>query len=181
LMLLRFTVHFLEGIAALAEERCNDALAAAGRCLAVTPLASLAPYRDAAVRLELSARIKAGEEFRAELIGPTEGLPSPLLFTIDSAALWRACVSAREPTQNARAALRAGLDDLEERANSMPLDCDRGFALLARAAHDAGEPVVAARAKARCDHYYAARMAAAALHRAMRPRVSSGSISRPSA
>ena len=180
LILVRFTVHFLEGLVALAQDRYADALDAVDRCLGVTPLASLAPYRDAAAKLELSARMKAHEELRREFPVPTEGLPTPLLFTIDSAPLWRACVRVRQSTEPVRAALRAGLDDLEERANAIPLDCDRAFALLGSAASVGGEPIIAARAKARVEHYHAARMAAAAAHRSIRPRVSSGSMSRPS-
>ena len=62
LVLARFTLHYLTGVVALAEERCDRALEAANSCRGVAPLSSLGPYRDAAVRLDLCARLKMGTE-----------------------------------------------------------------------------------------------------------------------
>ena len=179
LLVVRFSAHYLCGLVAFAQERFDDALAAVDECRRVVPLASLPPYRDAAAKLALCVGVKTGAVIRPN-DEPTTDLPSSLLFTTDSSQLWRACVAARR-TATKRLELRAALDDLEERAKRMPLDCDRAFAVLGHAAGEGGEPAIAARAEARRAHYYAARIAAAAAQRSMRPRVSSGSMSRPSA
>ncbi|MGA8535695.1 MAG: AAA family ATPase [Candidatus Tumulicola sp.] len=181
IFLVRFTVHYVTGLVAVAEKRWGDALAAADRCLEVSLLSSVAAYRSAAAKLASRARLESGDASSTALF-PELQTPSLLLFATDSPALWTAAFAAcRRPERSARAVLRTALDDLEERANAMPLDCDCAFALLASVAEECGDGVIAARARSRSDRYHAARMAAAARHRSASPRVSSGSMSRPSA
>lgn len=179
LLVVRFVRSYLEGLVSVVQEDWDGAMATVANCRHIALIAELGPYRDALVTLESNVALSTNS-VDLDVAVPETPLPGPLFLTIDCKALIEARLAARILRPNYRSALRTALDALEDRANAMPLDCDRAFRQLGAAATECGETAIAIRANARSDHYYALRMAAAAVHKSVRPRISSGSMSRPS-
>lgn len=161
LYLVRYAARYVRGIVAVSVGRWDDAAVCAAACLQVAPLGTMPPYGHAAMRLELGARLSRDATVPSGDVPPIEPAGA-IRFTTDCPALLRARLAARRRSSAAPGLLRAALDALEERANAMPLDCDRSFSLLASASDDCGERAIAVRAAAQADRYSTRRLTAAA-------------------
>jgi hypothetical protein len=167
---LRFSIVYLRGFAALAQGQFEDVLVQVRTCRRLVPIADLPPFRDALGALELETRLESDSAtIDLNVLEP----PPAIAFGIVCPELVRAKLAVLNMAEDARGKLRVALDALEERAHQMPLDCDRAFARLADAANLCGERGIAERAAGRGAHFYALRIrkAAAQLSNQRRRRV----------
>src|SRR5581483_3775258 len=125
-----FTAYYLQGIIA---RECGDPdaiLTAVAHCRSLESIAKLPPCAAALAMLEVDGlleRSSAGDEDAAASVAATlagKSVTTGLIGWSDCKELTRARVAARLRKQDARLALRAALDRLEEHARLLALDCD---------------------------------------------------------
>src|SRR5579884_679104 len=167
LPVVQFSCYYMAAKVALIRKNWDDTLAALNRAAALANIARLPRNRQALALLRIDALLQrnaAGDNAIAHELTDSLGestLGHGMVGWSDCIELARACDAARMRTGAAHDALRRALNAMEENAHRAPLDADRAFGRLAKAASEVEETAIANRARGRADYYKSRRIAAA--------------------